>query len=143
MSDGYLTAFGPEADHWPGFALAVQQAREKWEHAAWYEERVQRRLDSVKAAGTVTQEARGLAYAAASSRPPPLTHAGVQGIIPLACATSHHRVRLGESGLPPLLIHRPVSRREYQGHPEAMKAYWKEWKNLEARGTWDWSTLCD
>ena len=24
-----------------------------------------------------------------------------------------------------------------------MEAYWKEWKNLEAKETWDWSTLSE
>jgi hypothetical protein len=38
---------------------------------------------------------------------------------------------------------RPVSKNEFSKNDTAMKAYWKEWNNLEAKGVWDWSTLCE
>ena len=42
-----------------------------------------------------------------------------------------------------LLIARSISRKEYLGNPEAMAAYWKEWKNLEENGVWRWETLTE
>ena len=39
--------------------------------------------------------------------------------------------------------HRIVSRKEYLSNPEAMDAYWKEWKNLEEKEVWKWNTLAE
>ena len=54
-----------------------------------------------------------------------------------------HRPKISEGPRLPfsILVHRPVSRSEYLDNPKAMEAYWKEWSNLEARETWDWSSL--
>ena len=40
-----------------------------------------------------------------------------------------------------LLVARPVPRNEFLGNKDAMVAYWKEWKKLEDKKTWQWSTL--
>ena len=40
-------------------------------------------------------------------------------------------------------VARSVKRSEYQGNKMAMEAYWKEWKNLEKKGTWDWHSLAE
>ena len=44
---------------------------------------------------------------------------------------------------PSILAARPVSRNEYLNNENAMKAYWKEWTNLERKGVWRWSTLVE
>ena len=50
----------------------------------------------------------------------------------------------GSPALPfSILVARPVSRGECLDNPKAMDAYWKEWRNLEAKQTWDWSTLSE
>ena len=33
------------------------------------------------------------------------------------------------------------SKKEFTQSDNAMKAYWKEWGNLEAKETWDWNSL--
>ena len=38
---------------------------------------------------------------------------------------------------------RPVTRNEYMSNDDAMGAYWKEWKNLEAKGVYRWEALTE
>ena len=59
--------------------------------------------------------------------------------------TDSHRDKFSKIRCLPfsLLVAKPVSRNEFVGNPDAMKAYWKEWKKLEDKGTWNWNTLSE
>ena len=53
----------------------------------------------------------------------------------------HRGKHLYGRSAPGFFAARPVRRNDYIGDTEAMKAYWKEWKNLEKRRVWNWETL--
>ena len=58
-----------------------------------------------------------------------------------------HRERItSQAGAMQMLLEstcvaRPVPRKEFTQSDNAMKAYWEEWGNLEAKETWDWDSL--
>ena len=44
---------------------------------------------------------------------------------------------------PSLLVARSVSRNEFLQSEDALAAYWKEWRNLQAKQVWRWETLIE
>ena len=57
----------------------------------------------------------------------------------------HHRERIRPAPILPydVLVARSVPRNELLQNKEAMKAYWKEWENLENKQVWRWETLVE
>ena len=56
-----------------------------------------------------------------------------------------HRNRVRPETIMPynVLVARSVSRNEFLHKEDAMKAYWKEWSNLENKKVWRWETLVE
>ena len=56
-----------------------------------------------------------------------------------------HRNRVRPEPILPynILVARSVSRSEFLNNDDAMKAYWKEWQNLESKQVWRWETLVE
>ena len=156
ISDGMINPCMQECEHdvYGDMYNAIETQRSRLEELACFEREVHKRsaLRQSKENGLPREQKEEsaclLALAEAHNAPPRILAEHdfhESDSFAMRSNLGRHRTRVQSTPVLPhsILVARSVSRSEFINNDKAMEAYWKEWRNLEAKTVWRWETLVE